>query len=102
VALTPELVFQLLPQELQQTVLADVTSVGAQAAKLSPDALNRSGLYNPPCSLVWSPNASVRLFVGGSRAADDASVLRANGIKAKMCVAGTHAPNLYTSQPVLL
>ena len=104
-SLTPEQVLMLLPEKTQRTVLADVLSVGAQAAKLSPEALNRSASnnsYNHPCSLVWSPHARVRLFVGGSRAADDASVLRANGIKTKMCVAGTYAPNLYTSQPFLL
>ena len=67
-ALTLEQVLLLLPEELQRTVLADVSSVGSQAAKLSPEALNRSGLensYKPPCTLVWSPHARVRLFVGG-------------------------------------
>ena len=51
----------LLPEKAQRAVLADVSSVG--------EALNRSGLknsYNPPCALVWSPHARVRLFVGGA------------------------------------
>lgn len=55
--------------------------------------------YDPPLTLVWSPRQGLALWVGGSRAADDASVLHAHGIKAKCCLAGTHAPLLGSPRP---
>jgi hypothetical protein len=45
--------------------------------------------------LIWEggPDEAIlggcRIFIGGAGAADDADVLHANGIRAKMCFAGT-------------
>ena len=45
-------------------------------------------LYLPPLTVVFAPAARCRLWLGGQRAADDATVLEKHGIKAKICAAG--------------
>jgi hypothetical protein len=50
---------------------------------------HRLRVSRPIGSLVWAPTPEISVFVGGELLADDLGALRAYGIAAKACCAGT-------------
>ena len=51
--------------------------------------------FEPALTMIFQKEPGQRLWIGGSKAADNQAVLQAHGIKAKLCAAGTVGPGAY-------
>ena len=88
-----------LPPVLSETLIADESPIGVRlrsGERLDP---RDKAAYLPAATVAWNPYPGIRLWIGGSVAADDLAVCKFLGIKAKLCVAGTAGRDGYNVRP---
>ena len=87
--ITAPKLFNMLPQHLWERLIfcSKYAQWGVEDAP-NPHAGDKDA-FLPALSCVFQPASGVRLWIGGSVAADSAAVLKRNGIRAKCCIAGT-------------
>ena len=63
-------------------------------------SMDEKDQYEPALTMIFQKEPGQRLWIGGTKAADNLAVLQAHGIKAKLCAAGTVGPGAYDIQKI--